>query len=114
MAQMKTLALVAFLGLAMLQSAMALDRMSCAQAMTLVVNHPDIEATSIITMVVSQWQAMDRHTRAGGHAAIAAQMMASPVAINALSAQCNANPGQMLGAAAAQVYRQARAQLDGF
>jgi hypothetical protein len=95
-------------------AAKAYDSMTCAQAMTLVVNHPGIEANSIITLVVNQWQAMDRRTIAGGHQPITAQMMTGPAAINALSAQCNVNPGQTLGAAAAQVYRQAREQLDGF
>jgi hypothetical protein len=41
-------------------------------------------------------------------------MMTTPSAIDALSGQCIANPGQSLGAAAAQVYRVAREQLDGF
>jgi hypothetical protein len=88
--------------------------MTCAQAMTLVQNHPGIEANSILSMIANQWQAMDQRTTAGGHPAIAAQMLNSPAAINALSAQCNANPGQALAGAAAQVYRQAREQLDGF
>jgi hypothetical protein len=95
-------------------SAQANERMTCAQAMTLVQNHPGIEASSILSVIANQWQAMDRRTAAEGHAAIAAQMLNSPAAINALSAQCNANPGQPLGAAAAQIYRQAREQLDGF
>jgi hypothetical protein len=96
------------------QAAQAGETMTCAQAMTLVQNHPGIEANSILSVIANQWQAMDRRTTAGGHAAIAAQMLNSPAAINALSAQCNANPGQPLGGAAAQIYRQAREQLDGF
>jgi hypothetical protein len=114
-------ALAARLGLFLLVSglvappaARAGERMTCAQAMTLVQNHPGIEANSILSVIASQWQAMDQRTTAGGHGAIAAQMLNSPAAINALSAQCNANPGQQLGLAAAQVYRQAREQLDGF
>ena len=61
-----------------------------------------------------QWEAMDRRTTASGHAPIAQQMMTTPSAIDALSGQCIANPGQTLGAAAAQVYRVARQQIDGF
>ncbi len=95
-------------------AAWASDMMTCAQAMTLVQNHPGIEANSILSVIANQWQAMDRRTTAGGHGAIAAQMLNSPAAINALTAQCNANPGQPLGVAAAQIYRQAREQLDGF
>jgi hypothetical protein len=95
-------------------AASAYNSMTCAQAMTLVQNHPGVEANSILSVIANQWQAMDRRTTAGGHTAIAAQMLTSPAAINALTAQCNANPGQPLGAAAAQIYRQAREQLDGF
>ncbi len=109
---------VALLGVAFAMGpadrALAYHSMSCAQAMTLVAGHPGIEAASIAGMVANQWQAMDRRTVAGGHSPIAAEMMAAPSAINALTAQSNANPGQPLGAAAAQIYRQARAQLDGF
>lgn len=94
--------------------AFASDTMSCAQAVALIVGHPGIEANSIISMMVNQWQAMDRRTVAGGHAPITAQMMATPGAIDALSNQCTQNPGQPLSVAAAQIYRQAREQLDGF
>jgi hypothetical protein len=114
MTRITAIGLAAFLAFATLHPARASAGMSCAQAMTLVANHPGIEANSIIALVVDQWQAMDRRTAAGGHAPITAQMMAGPAAINALSAQCSNNPGQGLGAAAAQIYRQARAELDGF
>jgi hypothetical protein len=102
------------LGLGAIHQVAAHDSLTCAQAIALVSNHPGIEANSIITTVVNQWEAMDRRTAAGGHAPIMQQMMTSPSAINALSGQCIANPGQTLGAAAAQVYRVAREQLDGF
>jgi len=88
--------------------------MTCAEAISLVANHPGIEANSIISAVLNQWEAMDRKTASGGHAPITQQMMTTPSAIDALSGQCIANPGQSLGAAAAQVYRVAREQLDGF
>jgi hypothetical protein len=114
MIRMTAAGLAALLGFATPRPAMAYPSMTCAQAMTLVASHPGIEANSIITMVVDQWQAMDRRTVAGGHAPIAAQMLAGPAAINALSADCSNNPGQRLAAAAAQIYRQARSQLDGF
>ncbi len=94
--------------------ACAAETMTCAQAISLVASHPGIEANSIISAVVNQWEAMDRRTAAGGHAPITQQMMTTPSAIDALSGQCIANPGQSLGAAAAQVYRVAREQLDGF
>jgi hypothetical protein len=96
------------------QQAFAAETMTCAQAISLVANHPGVEANSIISAVLNQWEAMDRRTAAGGHAPIAQQMMTTPSAIDALSGQCIANPGQSLGAAAAQIYRVAREQLDGF
>jgi hypothetical protein len=102
------------LGLGATHHAVARETMTCAQAIALVANHPGIEANSIISTVVSQWQAMDLRTAAGGHPPIMQQMMTSPNAINALSGECIANPGQTLGAAAAQVYKVAREQLDGF
>jgi len=101
-------------GVGMAHQAFAYQGMTCSQAIALVANHPGIEANSIISTVVNQWEAMDRRTAAGGHAPITQQMMTTPSAIDALSGQCIANPGQTLGAAAAQVYRVAREQLDGF
>ncbi|WP_419759371.1 hypothetical protein [Acidisoma sp.] len=103
-----------FVGVLTAHNAYALESMTCGQAIALVANHPSIESTSIISSVVDQWEAMDRRTAAGGHTPIAQQMLTSPEAINALSGQCIANPSQTLGAAAAQVYRVAREQLDGF
>jgi hypothetical protein len=100
--------------LAVGHQAFAYQSMTCAQAIALVGSHPGIEASSIISTVENQWEAMDRRTAAGGHAPITQQMMTTPNAIDALSGQCTANPGQTLGAAAAQVYRVARRQLDGF
>jgi hypothetical protein len=101
-------------GMAMAHPAQAHASMTCAQAIALVADHPGIEANSIVSTVMMQWEAMDRRTAAGGHAPIAQQMMATPSAIDALSGQCIANPGQTLGDAAAQVYRLAREQIDGF
>jgi hypothetical protein len=101
-------------GMGMARPAQAHAGMTCAQAIALVADHPGIEANSIISTVMMQWEAMDRRTAAGGHAPIAQRMMATPGAIDALSGQCIANPGQTLGAAAAQVYRVAREQIDGF
>jgi hypothetical protein len=94
--------------------ARAYESITCAQAIASVASHPGIEANSIMSTVMNQWEAMDRRTSAGGHAPITQQMMTTPSAIDALSGQCIANPGQTLGAAAAQVYRVARAQIDGF
>ncbi len=102
------------LGAGTIHPAQAYESMTCAQAIALVANHPGIEANSIISTVVNQWEAMDRRTAAGGHPPITQEMMTTPSAIDALSGQCIANPGQTLGAAAAQVYRVAREQLDGF
>lgn len=106
--------LVVVIGLGTAHPAFALESMTCGQAIALVASHPGIESSSIISTVVNQWEAMDRRTAAGGHTPIAQQMLTTPSAINALSGQCIANPGQSLGAAAAQVYRVAREQLDGF
>jgi hypothetical protein len=103
-----------FVGVGAAHSAFAYESMTCAQAIASVASHPGIEANSIMSTVMNQWEAMDRRTTAGGHAPIAQQMITTPSAINALSGQCIANPGQTLGAAAAQVYRVAREQLDGF
>ena len=103
-----------FVGVGMAHHAFAYESMTCGKAIALVASHPGIEANSIISTVVNQWQAMDRRTAAGGHVPITQQMMMTPSAINALSGQCIADPGQTLGAAAAQVYRVAREQLDGF
>jgi hypothetical protein len=100
--------------LGMAHHAFAYQSMTCGQAIALVANHPGIEANSIISTVVNQWEAMDRRTAAGGHGPITQQMMMTSSAINALSGQCIGNPAQTLGAAASQVYRVARQQLDGF
>jgi hypothetical protein len=94
--------------------ACAYESITCAQAIASVASHPGIEANSIMSTVMNQWEAMDRRTSAGGHAPITQRMMTTPSAIDALSGQCIANPGQTLGAAAAQVYRVAREQIDGF
>jgi hypothetical protein len=103
-----------FAGLGAADPARAYASMTCAQAIASVADHPGIEANSIMSTVLNQWEAMDRRTSAGGHAPIVQQMMTTPSAIDALSGQCIANPGQTLGAAAAQVYRVAREQIDGF
>ncbi len=96
------------------QRAFAYRDLTCAQAIGLVANHPDVEASSVVSMVVKEWEAMDRRTASSGHAMIAQQMLVSSGAITALNEQCIADPGQSLGAAAAQVYRVAREQIDGF
>jgi hypothetical protein len=102
------------IGMGTTHHAFASESMTCAQAIALVADHPGVEANSIVSTVVNQWEAMDRRTAAGGHAPITQQMMTTPSAIDALSGQCIADPRQTLGAAAAQVYRVARQQLDGF
>jgi hypothetical protein len=109
-----TMAFALVVGLMPGQLAFAHEGMTCAQAIRLVANHPDVEASSVVAMAMNQWEAMDRRTASGGHAPITQQMLATPGAINALSGQCIANPGQSLGSAAAQVYRVAREQIDGF
>jgi hypothetical protein len=101
-------------GLGTAHQAFAYESMTCGQAIALVAGHPGIEANSIISTVVNQWETMDLRTAAGGHPPITQQMMTTASAIDALSGQCIANPSQTLGAAAAQVYRVAREQLDGF
>jgi hypothetical protein len=114
MKRSSTMLLGVFMCVGAAHPACAYESMTCAQAIAAVASHPGIEANSIMSTVMNQWEAMDRKTSAGGHAPIMQQMMTTPSAIDALSGQCIANPGQPLGAAAAQVYRMARAQLDGF
>ena len=92
----------------------AAQTMTCAQAMTLESQHPGIETSSILSIVSRQWQAMDQQTMAQNGHPIAPAMTAGATYFNMLSAQCEANPGQSLHAAAAQVYRIARSALDGF
>jgi len=92
----------------------AAQTMTCAQAMTLESEHPGIETTSILSIIARQWQAMDQQTLAHNAQPITPAMTAGPTYFNMLSAQCEANPGQTLHAAAAQVYRIARSALDGF
>jgi hypothetical protein len=104
----------ALLALSITGPALAYGNMTCAQATALVANHPGVEAASIITMATNQWRAMDRRTVAAGHAAIEPRMVQTNVFINALSAQCSANPGQLFRASVAQVYRVAREQFDGY
>jgi hypothetical protein len=99
----------------MLASASAQAKeMSCAQAMTLVHNQPNIETSAIMSLLTNQWQQMDRATVSNGHAPIAAKLAASPAAFNLVSAQCNVTPGMPLNRAAAQAYLRARATLDGY
>lgn len=88
--------------------------LKCAAALTLVAQHPGVEAPSVVTDVLAQWQDMDRQTMATGHAAIAAQMLRSPAILNLLAHHCQDNPGQSLQLAAAQVYLRARAAIEGF
>jgi hypothetical protein len=88
--------------------------MTCAQAMTLVHNQPNIETSAIMSLLTNQWQQMDRATVSTGHAPIAAKLAASQAAFNLVSAQCNVTPGMPLNRAAAQAYLRARATLDGY
>lgn len=103
---------IAFLCLG--KPALAAVERSCAQAMVSIHYHPDIAASSILAVVMNEWQALDRQTVASGHAAIAARMVETPAVMNALTQQCNDNPGQSIQAAAAAVYRLARQSLDGY
>ncbi len=88
--------------------------MTCAAAMTLEANNPGIETTSIESMIASEWQGMDQATVAHGFAPVAQKMLASPSSFQLMSAQCQENPGQLLSAAAAQIYLEARRTLDGY
>lgn len=94
--------------------AQAVGTLKCATALTLVAQHPGVEAPSVVTDVLAQWQDMDRQTMASGHPAIAAQMLNSPAVLNLLAQHCEDNPGQSLQMAAAQVYLRARAAIEGF
>ncbi len=94
--------------------AQAVGTLKCAAALTLVAQHPGVEAPSVVTDVLAQWQNMDRQTMATGHAAIAAQMLSSPAILDLLARHCEDNPGQSLQLAAAQVYLRARAAIEGF
>lgn len=76
--------------------------------------HPDIEASSILAIVMATWQSLDRQTVATGHAALATGMLASQQAMNGLVRQCRENPGQSIQAAAAAVYVLARQEVDGY
>lgn len=109
-----TLCLALVTGWSALGAAQAASVMNCATAMTLVSLHPGIEAPSVVTDVLAQWQAMDRQTMAAGHPAIAAQMVNTPAVMTLLARQCQDNPGQALQQASAQVYLRARAAIDGF
>jgi hypothetical protein len=90
------------------------ERLKCAAAMVLVAQHPGVEAPSVATDVLAQWQAMDRQTTAAGHAPIVGQMVGTPAIMALLAQQCRDNPGQALWQASAQVYLRARAVIDGF
>ena len=94
--------------------ALAAGETSCAQAIVSIQYHPDIAASSILAVVMNEWQAMDRQTVASGHPAIATRMVQAPAVMNALTEQCHDNPGQSIRAAAASVYRLARQSLDGY
>lgn len=95
-------------------SAHAASNMTCATAMNLVTNNPEIESASIMSVVTMQWEKMDQATVSSSHPAITQQMMNNPGYTQMFETQCEENPGQPLTAAAAQVYRQARVRLDGY
>jgi hypothetical protein len=88
--------------------------MTCSTAMTLVHNNPAIETNAVMSVVANAWEAMDKFTVARGFAPIAPKMLGNSASIELVGAQCQNNPGEPLTRAAAQVYRQARKQMDGF
>ncbi len=112
--QVKRALFLAGLFLSVQRPASAGTVVSCAAAMTLIADHPGIEASSLLMEVATEWRAMDQATLSAGHPALTGQMLSMPGAMNQLSRQCADNPGQPLRAAAAQVYLRARAALDGF
>jgi len=111
---MWTKSAMATLFLLLASSAAAAKPMTCAQAMTLVHNQPNIETSAIMSLLNAQWQQMDHTTIADGHPPIAAKLEASPTAFSLVSTQCNATPGLPLTRAAAQAYLRGRAALDGY
>jgi hypothetical protein len=102
------------LGLLAPRAAEAAMTMNCAAAMSLIADHPGIEASSLLSDVAAEWRAMDQQTVSGGHPALVSRMLTMPEVMTLLSSQCADNPGQPLQAAAGQVYLRMRATLDGF
>jgi hypothetical protein len=105
----------AFLSLIAAQPAFAYgnDIMTCAKAAMMIANSPGIESNAILSMVTRQWQQLDLNTEAAGHPAIEPAMVGQN-GFQQLTNQCALNPGELLRAAALQIYRSDREQLDGY
>ncbi len=89
------------------------DIMTCAKATAMIANAPGIESNAILSMVTNQWQQLDLNTEAAGHPAIEPAMVGQN-GFQQLTSQCALNPGELLRAAAFQIYRSDREQLDGY
>jgi hypothetical protein len=89
------------------------EMMTCARAKTLITAAPGIESNAILSILVRDWQQMDLQTVASGHPAIEPTMVQAN-AFQQVTNQCGLNPGEKLGAAAAQVYISDREQIDGY
>jgi len=87
--------------------------MTCAKATAMIANAPGIESNAILSMVTKQWQLLDMNTEAAGHPAIE-PLMVGQNGFQQLTNQCALNPGELLRAAAFQIYRADREQLDGY
>jgi len=89
------------------------DIMTCAKATALIANAPGIESNAVLSMVTKQWQQLDLATEAAGHPAIE-PIMVGQNGLQQLTNQCALNPGELLRAAAFQIYRADREQMDGY
>jgi len=90
------------------------DSITCAKASQLIANQPGIESNEIFNTINNDWLALDARTVQAGHPAIEPTMIKGSGFFNQVSTQCSLNPGELLSAAAFQVYHVARAQIDGF
>jgi hypothetical protein len=95
-------------------SAYGNDAITCAKATQLVAASPGIETNEILNTINNDWVALDARTVQAGHPPIEPVMVKGNGFFNNVSQQCSLNPGQLLSAAAFQVYRSARAQIDGY
>jgi hypothetical protein len=89
------------------------DIMTCSKATMMIANAPGIESNAILNMVARQWQQLDLNTMAAGHPAIEPIMLGQN-GFHQLTNQCALNPGELLRAAAFQIYQSDREQLDGY
>jgi len=108
-------AIAAMLYLYSVQTAFAYgDNMTCSEAAAVIANAPGTESIAIQSKIANEWLALDQATLRAGHPAIEPMLLNGNGFFNQVSAQCGLNPGGTLSAAAGQVYRSAREQIDGY